>query len=139
MLASTSLTRWIRATGFAPAILLSGVAGATAHAILERAEPPLRAVLRAPPSEVRLFFSEPIEPAFSRAQVVNQRTGQRVDAGTTRIDPENRKLLSIPLRQPLTAASYKVTWRVVSVDTHVEEGHYGFILLSPVSGEPSSK
>ena len=134
-----NLARSAKATGVAAAIFLYGIAGAAGHANLERAEPPFRAILRAPPLEVRLFFSEPIEPAFSRAQVVDQKTGRRVDDGKAWLDPENRKLLHIPLKQPLAAAAYKVTWRVVSVDTHVEEGSYGFMLINPASGAPPSR
>jgi methionine-rich copper-binding protein CopC len=112
------------------ALCLGGAIAASAHAVLVSAEPPFRAVLRISPLEVRLLFSEALEPVFSRAQVVD-RTGQRVDTGRARVDADNPKLLRIPLRQPLAPGLYKVSWRIVSVDTHVTEGDYSFLVVGP--------
>ncbi len=104
---------------------LSGTA--FAHAVLERAEPSAGAVLRTAPSEVTLLFSEPIEPTFSRIQVADQ-SGQRAEAGKARIDPSNKRLLHMALQPQLAPGTYKVTWRVVSVDTHVSQGSFSFVV-----------
>ena len=42
------------------------------------------------------------------------------------VDPENPRLLHVSLPPGLNAGTYKVVWRVVSVDTHVTEGSFTF-------------
>src|SRR2546430_7216017 len=49
-----------------PAALLFGVAGARAHAVLDRAEPRVGSTVRTAPADVKLWFTERLEPAFSR-------------------------------------------------------------------------
>jgi methionine-rich copper-binding protein CopC len=105
------------------AILLgAGVAGS--HAFLERAEPRVGSTIKSPPSQVRVWFTEPLEPAFSTLEVVNQ-SGERVDRGPARIDAASPATLQVPLK-PLGPGTYRVKWRVLSVDTHVTEGDFTF-------------
>jgi methionine-rich copper-binding protein CopC len=115
----------VRATVLAPAIILAGAVVAMGHAFLDRAEPSVGSTVRTPPAEVRLVFTEALESAFSRAEVRDS-GGQRVDTGIFQIDPKNRKLLRVPLKQGLAPGAYKVIWRVLSVDTHVTEGDFMF-------------
>jgi methionine-rich copper-binding protein CopC len=103
--------------------LLHGSAPAYAHAHLERASPPAGAILRAPPSEVSLWFSQKLEPAFSSAQV-HDSYGVRVDQGA-RIDEANPTLIHVPLKL-LVPGAYSVHWRVLSVDSHTTEGDFTF-------------
>ena len=105
--------------------LVLGVAGAAwAHAFLERADPRVGSTVHAAPAVVRLWFTEQLEPAFSSVQVVTD-TGQRVDKGDAQVDPAAPKQLRVSL-PPLAAGTYKVRWRVLSVDTHVTEGTFSF-------------
>ncbi len=104
--------------------LLCGVAVAHAHAFLERAEPRVGSTVRAAPVQVRLWFTERLEPSFSRVQVVNARS-ERVDRSDAGVDPDNASLLRVSLA-PLPLGAYTVIWRVVSVDTHVTEGEFVF-------------
>jgi hypothetical protein len=106
------------------AVLLWGVAGAGAHAFLERADPPVGSTVRTPPAQVRLWFTESLEPAFSRVQVLNE-AGQRVDKGDSQVDPLNLAVLRISL-PPLPPGLYKVIWRVLSRDSHVTTGDFTF-------------
>ena len=99
-------------------------AGVGAHAFLERAEPRVGSTLRTPPAQVRLWFTESLEPAFSSVQVVNE-AGQRVDKGDGQVDPSNLTVLRISVT-PLPTGIYKVIWRVLSVDSHVTEGDFSF-------------
>jgi methionine-rich copper-binding protein CopC len=55
-------------------------AAAAAHAFLDHAIPPLGGTESVPPKEIRLFFSEPIEPLFSRI-VVALAAGQSIKTG----------------------------------------------------------
>jgi len=76
------------------------------------------------PRSVRLWFSEPLEPAFSRVRVVDA-AGKDVDAADSHVDASDAKVLvaSLPALAPGT---YRVVWRVVSVDTHVTAGDFTF-------------
>jgi methionine-rich copper-binding protein CopC len=105
-------------------ILLLGATGVLAHAFLERADPRVGSTVRTSPAQVRLWFTEQLEPAFSSVQVVNE-GGQRVDKGDSQVDPSAPKQLRISL-SPLPPGTYKVIWRVLSVDTHVTEGDFTF-------------
>ena len=113
-----------KAFGFSLAILLWGAVGAGAHAFLDHADPPVGSTVRTLPAEVRLWFTQNLEPAFSGAQVINQ-AGQRVDKGDTHVDPSTPNLLRISVF-PLAPGTYKVIWRVLSVDTHVTQGDFTF-------------
>ena len=99
-------------------------AGVAAHAFLQRADPRVGSTVRTPPAQVRLWFTEGLEPAFSSVRVVNE-AGQRVDKGDGQVDPANAALLKISL-PALPAGAYKVIWRVLSVDSHVTEGDFAF-------------
>ena len=113
-----------RVAGPALAVLLWGAAGAGAHAFLDRADPRVGSTVRTPPAQVRLWFTENLEPAFSGMQVVNE-AGERVDKGDGQVDPTNLALLRISL-PTLPPGTYKVIWRVLSVDSHVTEGDFTF-------------
>ena len=118
------MRRNFNAVGLALAVLLWGTAGASAHAFLDRADPRVGSTVRTPPSQVRLWFTESLEPLFSSVQILSQ-DGQRVDKGDSQVDPSNQALLRISL-PPLPPGTYKVIWRVLSVDSHVTEGDFTF-------------
>jgi copper resistance protein C len=81
-----------------------------------------------PPRQVSLWFTQNLEPAFSGAEVRDS-AGARVDQGA-RVDPANRSLMRVSLK-PLRPGSYKVHWRVLSVDTHTTEGSFSFQVGGP--------
>ncbi|MBI2152294.1 MAG: copper resistance protein CopC [Candidatus Rokubacteria bacterium] len=116
--------RGLPASALALAVLLWGAAGAEAHAFLDRADPRVGSTLRNPPAQVRIWFTEGLEPAFSSARVVNE-AGQQVDKGDSQVDPSNLTLLRVSL-PTLPPGTYKVIWRVLSVDSHVTEGDFTF-------------
>jgi methionine-rich copper-binding protein CopC len=105
-------------------LLLAGVTIAGAHAHLERADPRAKSTVRTPPAQVRLWFTEQLEPAFSSVQVINE-GGAQVDKGDAQVDPAARKQLRVSL-SPLSPGTYKVIWRVLSVDGHVTKGNFTF-------------
>lgn len=106
------------------ACALLAAAGAHAHAMLEHADPRVGAAVDAPPTEVKLWFSEGLEGAFSGASVTDA-AGRRVDRGGVHLDTGNKALLHVPL-QPLAPGAYTVQWRAVSIDTHVSQGKFSF-------------
>jgi hypothetical protein len=95
-----------------------------AHSFLDRANPRAGSTVKVAPAQVRLWFTEALEPAFSGAQVLND-AGQRVDKADSQVDPSDRRLLRVSL-PPLPPGTYKVIWRVLSVDSHVTEGDFTF-------------
>jgi copper resistance protein C len=104
--------------------LVLAIAGAVAgHAFLDRAEPRVGGRVRTPPAQVTLWFTERLEPAYSRVQVVNE-AGQRVDKNDGGVVGDGRQL-RISLT-PVPPGTYRVAWRVLSVDTHVTEGDFTF-------------
>jgi methionine-rich copper-binding protein CopC len=97
---------------------------ARAHAFLDHAAPAVGSTVRAPPAQVKLWFTQALEPAFSTARVVDQ-SNQRVDRADAKVDPGNAALLQVSL-PPLAPGRYRVVWRVLSIDTHVTEGDFTF-------------
>lgn len=104
--------------------LLAGAGVALAHSGLVRAEPPADSSLSRPPTEVRLFFSEGLEPSYSSARVENAQ-GAQVDRQDSRVERADPQQLRVSL-QPLDPGAYIVIWRVLSVDSHITEGRFTF-------------
>jgi methionine-rich copper-binding protein CopC len=105
----------------APLLLLLATGEAAAHAFLERAEPRVGNKVTTPPREVTLWFTEKLETAFSSMTVTNP-AGQRVDTGKARVSGNQ---MSISVRSGGTG-TYRVNWRVLSVDTHTTDGNFTF-------------
>jgi copper resistance protein C len=97
---------------------------ALGHSGLQRTEPPVESTLKRPPREVKLYFSERLEPDYSTVRVRDGRDAQ-VDRQDAHVDPSNPLLLRVTL-QPLEHGTYTVIWRVLSVDSHVTEGRFTF-------------
>ena len=97
---------------------------ASAHAFLDRAVPAVGSTLQDAPRSVRLVFSEPLVPAFSRVHVEDA-AGRTVDAGDGHVDASDKTVLTVSVPS-LAPGEYRVRWRVVSVDTHVTEGDFTF-------------
>ncbi len=97
---------------------------AAGHAVLQRAEPRVESTLKRAPDEVKLYFSERLEPAYSSVRVLNDRDMQ-VDRGDSRVDRSNPALLRATL-PTLPPGRYKVVWRVLSIDADVTEGNFTF-------------
>ena len=103
-------------------LLLAFATGtAQAHALLDHAEPRVGNTVAKLPAEVSLWFTQNIEPAFSGITVTNA-AGERVDTGKARVSGSQ---MSISLRAGGTG-SYRVNWRVLSVDSHKSEGNFSF-------------
>lgn len=108
------------------AVLLCGAVGASAHAFLDRADPRVGSTVRTAPAVVRIWFTERLEPAFSKVQVLDE-AGRRVDRGDVQVEPGTGKEMRVSLSS-LAPGTYRVVWRVLSVDTHVTEGDFTFHL-----------
>ncbi len=96
---------------------------AHAHTALDRATPAVGSTVAAAPNEVVLVFTDKLEPAFSTIEVRNA-NGAAMQAGKATLIG-NGTQLRVPLK-PLTPGTYKVIWRVLSVDTHRTQGDFTF-------------
>jgi methionine-rich copper-binding protein CopC len=109
----------------ASVLALTTLSGAAqAHAMLDHANPLVGSTVASAPRTVSLTFTERLEPAFSTVRVENA-SGTRVDQGKAQVDSGSRNVLRVGLK-PLPPGSYKVFWKVLSVDTHTTEGSFSF-------------
>jgi methionine-rich copper-binding protein CopC len=109
------------------ASLLLGVvagAGAWAPAFLDHAQPPVGSIVHAAPTRVEVWFSQDLEPAFSRLKVLDA-AGKQVDRMDKSVPEGDRRRMTVSLNA-LAPGKYRVLWRALSVDTHVTEGDFTF-------------
>jgi len=104
-----------------PLLLWLVTGEARAHAFLDHAEPRVGNTVATAPREVTLWFTQKLEPAFSNITVTNS-AGQRVDTGKARVSGNQ---MSVSVRSG-GAGTYRVNWRVLSVDTHRTDGNFTF-------------
>ena len=102
--------------------LLASAATAYAHAYLDHASPLVGSTVKNSPSEVRMWFTQALEPKFTSAQI---RSSSGAVVGSGGVDSADPKQIVIRVNG-LPAGSYKVFWKVLSVDTHRTEGSFGF-------------
>ena len=107
--------------GMIPLLLVLATGQASAHAMLDHAEPRVGNKVAAAPRQVTLWFTQKLEPAFSTITVTNA-AGQRVDTGKTRVSGSQ---MSVSLR-PGGTGTYHDNWHVLSADTHTTEGNFTF-------------
>jgi copper resistance protein C len=105
-------------------VLALAISAAWAHAFLDRASPAVGSSVPKSPPAISIWFTQELEPAFSTVEVRDQ-SGNRVDSGDAAVDAADATLLHATLK-PLPPGTYKVAWRVVSVDTHPTEGTFTF-------------
>lgn len=106
------------------ALALMAADAAWAHAFLDHAEPRVGSSVERAPRQTTIWFSEPVEPAFSWVKVFDA-NGKRVDRGDKAVDPQDASVLRVSV-PPLAPGRYRVAWRAVSIDTHVTEGDFTF-------------
>jgi hypothetical protein len=97
-------------------------ATAFAHAMLDHANPKVGSSSPTAPHEVVLWFTENLEPAFSQIEVRNE-SGALVSSGKARLGAGNELRVGLKALGPGT---YKVSWHVLSVDTHRTQGDFSF-------------
>jgi methionine-rich copper-binding protein CopC len=102
-------------------LVLLGNIVALAHSYLDHASPLVGSTVASAPREVALTFTQNLESAFSSVQVTDA-NGARVDTGKPQVSGNTMRvgLKSLP------QGTYRVRWRVLSVDTHTTEGSFTF-------------
>ncbi len=118
-------TRPVRAAALlAAAFTLTLPAAAGAHAFLDHADPRVGSTVAAAPPRVAVHFTQSVEPAFSTVHVLDA-TGKSVDQADVQVDPNDGATLTVGVPK-LPAGTYKVEWKVTSVDTHRTHGTFEF-------------
>ena len=108
-------------------VLLVGAVRLEAHAFLKEAAPRVGSTVQTSPGEVRIRFTDNVEPAASSIQVLDA-SGKEVDKRDLHVDRSDHALLHVSVPR-LGAGIYKVVWRVVSADTHVTNGSFTFRIV----------
>ncbi|HLX27552.1 MAG TPA: copper resistance protein CopC [Casimicrobiaceae bacterium] len=68
-------------------------ASAAAHAFVDHAIPAVGSTVHGSPHAVRLWFTEELEPAFSRVRVLDT-SGKEIDAGASHVDASDATILT---------------------------------------------
>ncbi|MEX0683501.1 MAG: CopD family protein [Dehalococcoidia bacterium] len=115
---------------------LSSAPGASAHAILVRADPAINGQLQSSPAIVTGFFSETVDQRLSNMEVFAG-TGERVDNGELTFGPE-RERMAVGVDDELGPGFYTVVWETLSgVDGHLLRGSFPFTILNADGSQPS--
>ena len=104
--------------------MLTVAPSAFAHAFLDHADPRVGASVDHAPKQVTLWFTQELEPAFSKLQVMDA-SGKEIDAKDGAVDGKDRTMMHATL-PALAPGKYRVVWRVLSADTHVTKGDFTF-------------
>jgi copper resistance protein C len=118
------MTRAFTTALVAPLAFACAATAALAHAQLEKATPPVGGTV-APPSEIRLEFSEGVEPRFSGISLAGP-AGASASIGKPKAEGADKRTLVVPITIALQAGVYTVHWHAVSVDTHHTQGTFQF-------------
>lgn len=119
-------------------VLLPCLAAAPAagHAFVAQESPAPGAILATAPVQVRLSFTERLEPAYSFVHVTAA-NGSRVDVDGGRVPADEPNVLVAGLI-PLVTGNYTVSWSTLSVDTHSASGTYTFAVGAALPGEAAA-
>lgn len=114
-------------------LLLTGLplaAGVLYHADYARSEPAADEVLAAPPTQVKVWFTQELFRREGENWLrVTGPDGARVDLDDTAVDDNDRTLLTVTLADDLPDGAYRVEWRALSAeDGHPKESEFGFVV-----------
>ncbi|HEX2094480.1 MAG TPA: copper resistance protein CopC [Longimicrobiaceae bacterium] len=131
-----SFGRATRAVALVLALLgaWTGVAApAHAHGVLRRSNPAEGARLATVPRELRLTFSERVELALARLQLIGPDLAP-VALGPLRLAADSSQVLVAGIRGGLVAGTYTVAWQVAGADGHPVRGRYSFVIAPGARG-----
>ncbi|MCP9448168.1 MAG: copper resistance protein CopC [Nitrospira sp.] len=109
------------------------IPSAHAHSKLVKSEPPQRAVLSKSPEHVRLWFNEEIEGDYATLVVLDAAKHPVTDL-KPHVAQDDAKSIILPLPE-LQPGKYSVKFRVLSVDGHVVESSFDFVVKDKVQGK----
>lgn len=107
-------------------VLAATPAAALAHAHLVSASPAVDGHVDAAPRELRLTFSETVELAISRVQLLGP-DGQAVALATPAAADSGRTMIAA-ISTVLAPGTYTVVWQVAGRDGHPVRGKFAFVV-----------
>lgn len=107
------------------AVLSGGLA--FAHPQLQASDP-VAGATTASPKQIKITFNEVVIPKFSGIEI-RDTMGRTIAVGKSQIDPANKKLLVVPVKEELSPGEYRIDWHAVSDDTHRVTGTYSFSVI----------
>jgi copper transport protein len=119
------MRRAVFAVGAALAFLVLTSSAASAHALLQSADPAPNSAVNVAPLTITLTFTEAPDPKLSSVQVLDS-GGASVAIGRAETVADHADELSVPIKS-LSDGVYTVAWRTVSAeDGHIAAGSYAF-------------
>lgn len=103
---------------------LLALPGATAHAVLQSAEPGPNGHAEEGVSVIEFRFTEDVERDYTDADLVNLQ-GESLRAGPVEFASDAGNVIRLPV-QPLASGIYAASWRTLSVDSHTARGTFVF-------------
>ena len=107
-----------------------------AHTMLDRAQPPVGAVLSASPPAILLHFDSRIESSVSSIHLF------AADGSPVPLPAQHQKeaqgVLSVAL-PALLPGTYRVVWQAFGLDGHRTHGDYRFTIQPPVEIRPHER
>ncbi len=121
-------------------LILTCLAGnsASAHAHLQSADPPDKAVLTKAPAQIVLTFTQPTSLTKSGGSVTDA-SGTLVSIGS-KVDPSDGMKMVIDLKPSLSSGNYTVKWNTYTDAVNgPDDGTFGFsVQLPPEAAAPVS-
>src|ERR1051325_5608102 len=114
----------MRIASLALVLLVLALPSASAHAVLQSADPPVNGHAAAGVAFIEIRFTEDVEHRYTDANVIDLK-GDSWKAGPVQFDPDAKNVVRLPVR-PLSDGIYSVSWQTLSVDTHTARGSYLF-------------
>ncbi|CAN5448478.1 hypothetical protein BH09CHL1_BH09CHL1_37000 [soil metagenome] len=108
-------------------LMLLTTANVRAHARLDSSSVAPGAILSSIPSEIVFDFTEPVDPAYSRASLIDA-SGVEVSSVSLTVDPADPSRVFLAINAPaLPPGAYAIVWRVLSAtDAHATTGSLAF-------------
>jgi len=117
------MTRFLLICSLAIVAVLRIYTVASAHVTLVSSTPAANSHLEAPPTQIRLEFSEPVEAKIAHVVIVHP--DGRTDSLAVTSDPHNAYVL-FAAPKTLGSGAFRLLWHVVSADGHPVGGNFSF-------------
>ncbi len=128
---------WLGAMILLCGTLLLRPAIAWAHAHLVRAVPAAGSTVSAPPTAIRLWFSEKPERTLTTVTLTDS-VGTAMTVGAPAADTAGPLVIAVPLTGALAPGRYTVTWSTAAADGHPSNGRFTFRVASSPAGESAA-
>ncbi len=109
---------------FTLVLMFAAATLARAHAFLDHSDPKVGSTVTGSPTEVKIWFTEELEAAFSKIEVFDA-GGKEVDKKDSKVDASDKAVMTVSV-PTLAPGSYKAHWVAVAVDTHHTSGNFEF-------------